>query len=47
MIKSSKDVDIRCILANLLVIRYLERIADHAVYIGEMVRYIVSGERVR
>ncbi len=47
MIKSSKDVEIRCILANLLVIRYLERIADHTVYISELVRYIVSGERVR
>ncbi len=44
---NSKDVDIRCILANLLVIRYLERIADHTVYVGELVRYIVSGERIR
>ena len=44
---NSKDVDIRCIIANLLVIRYLERIADHTVYVGELVKYIVSGERTR
>ncbi len=38
-------MDIRCALSLVLVMRYLERIADHAVYIGELVRYMVSGVR--
>ncbi|MEM0029478.1 MAG: phosphate uptake regulator PhoU [Candidatus Nitrosocaldus sp.] len=40
-------MDLRCALSSVLVMRYLERIADHAVYIGELVRYMVSGERAR
>lgn len=40
-------MDLRCALSSVLVMRYLERIADHAVYIGELVRYIVSGTRAR
>ncbi|MEM2940647.1 MAG: phosphate signaling complex protein PhoU [Thermoproteota archaeon] len=36
----------KCIISSVLVIRYLERIADHATYIGESVTYIVTGERV-
>ena len=37
--------DIRCHIAMLLPLRYLERIADHASYIAESVLYIVEGER--
>ncbi|MEM2930708.1 MAG: phosphate signaling complex protein PhoU [Thermoproteota archaeon] len=36
----------RCIISSVLVVRYMERIADHATYIGESVVYIVTGERV-
>jgi len=37
---------IGCVVSTLLFIRHLERIADHAAYIGESVIYIVTGERV-
>ena len=40
----SKKVDIRCALSETLILRYLERIADHATYIGRSVIYIVKGE---
>jgi phosphate transport system protein len=33
----------KCNLANVLIMRYLERIADHATYIAESVDYIVTG----
>src|SRR5579872_2471267 len=33
----------KCALADALVLRYLERIADHAAFIGESVTYIVTG----
>jgi phosphate transport system protein len=36
----------KCIVSDALVIRYLERIADHATYVGESVIYIVTGQRV-
>ncbi len=32
-------------LLSWLILRYLERIADHATYVGDSVLYIVSGER--
>lgn len=38
-------MDIRCAIASTLIMRYLERIADHAVYISDMVKYIMMGER--
>ncbi|MEM3095480.1 MAG: PhoU domain-containing protein [Nitrososphaerota archaeon] len=37
--------DKRCDMAITLVLRYLERIADHATYIGEAVHYVAVGER--
>jgi phosphate transport system protein len=40
----SKKVDLRCALSETLILRYLERIADHAVYIGGSVIFIVTGE---
>jgi len=36
----------RCLITNVLVVRYLERIADHATYMGESIVYIVTGEKV-
>jgi phosphate transport system protein len=45
--KSAKNPggDLRCTVSATLILRYLERIADHATYVGETVLYIVSGER--
>ena len=33
----------RCYISALLILRYLERISDHACHIGDSVRYIVTG----
>jgi phosphate transport system protein len=33
----------RCYISTLLVLRYLERISDHACYIGDSVHYIATG----
>ncbi|MCX8192115.1 MAG: phosphate uptake regulator, PhoU, partial [Nitrososphaerales archaeon] len=41
----SQGANLRCVVSGILILRYLERIADHATYIGESVIYIVSGER--
>jgi phosphate transport system protein len=40
----SRKVDLRCALSETLILRYLERIADHATYIGNSVVFIVKGE---
>ncbi|GBC75637.1 Phosphate-specific transport system accessory protein PhoU [archaeon HR06] len=37
--------DKRCDMAATLILRYLERIADHATYICEAINYIIKGER--
>jgi phosphate transport system protein len=42
---TSPTSDLKCMLSGTLILRYLERIADHATYVGESVAYIVSGER--
>ena len=33
----------RCYVSALLILRYLERISDHACYVGDSVYYIVTG----
>lgn len=33
----------RCYISALLILRYLERISDHACYIGDSVHYVVTG----
>jgi phosphate transport system protein len=41
-----KNMPVRCALASTLVLRYLERIGDHACYIGDSVVYIVTGSKI-
>jgi phosphate transport system protein len=36
--------DPRCVISALYVLRYLERVADHACYIADSVSYIVTGK---
>jgi phosphate transport system protein len=36
----------KCVMCNLLVSRFLERIADHTTYVGESIVYIVTGEKI-
>jgi len=44
--RDSKNIyaDPRCIISALHVLRYLERVADHACYIADSVSYIVTGK---
>ncbi|MDR2708333.1 MAG: hypothetical protein LBB87_06300 [Nitrososphaerota archaeon] len=37
----------KCIVSSALMTRYLERIADHAVYVCESIIYIVTGEKTK
>ncbi len=36
----------QCTISSVLVVRYLERVADHATYIAESVVYIATGQKV-
>ena len=36
----------KCIISSVLMTRYLERIADHAIYVCESIVYIVAGEKI-
>lgn len=38
-------LNVKCAMSTTLILRYLERIADHSSYIGESVVYIVTGEK--
>jgi phosphate transport system protein len=43
---AAKHVKSKCVISSVLMTRYLERIADHAVYVCESIVYIVTGEKV-
>lgn len=43
--RTTSEANLKCSLSGTLILRYLERIADHAAYIGDSVVYIVTGER--
>jgi len=45
-LSQDKTTPLRCALASALVLRYLERIADHACYIGDSTIYVVSGSKI-
>jgi phosphate transport system protein len=45
-ISQGKQMPLKCALASTLVLRYLERIADHACYVGDSVIYIVTGSKI-
>ena len=44
-LSKEKNIPVKCALASTLVLRYLERIADHAWYIGDSVIYIVTASK--
>jgi len=44
-IASMKRGDLRCAVALTLVMRYLERMGDHACYIGDSVIYVATGTK--
>lgn len=41
---SINSSDPKCYISALLILRFLERISDHACYIGDSVHYIVTGD---
>jgi phosphate transport system protein len=43
---TEQKVNSKCVLSSALMTRYLERIADHAVYICESIVYIAAGEKI-
>lgn len=43
---NSEQSNSKCVASSILVSRYFERIADHAVYVCESIVYIVTGEKV-
>jgi phosphate transport system protein len=43
---NEEQANSRCVLSSALMARYLERIADHAVYVCESIVYVVTGEKV-
>lgn len=45
-VTQASGVEIKCVISEILILRYLERIADHATYIGDSVAYIISGQQL-
>lgn len=42
----NSEANVKTVIANLLTIRYLERIADHASYVAESITYAETGKRI-
>jgi phosphate transport system protein len=42
----SEEGNSKCVISSVLMTRYLERIADHAVYVCESIVYIVTGQKI-
>ncbi len=42
----SEEGNSKCLISSVLMTRYLERIADHAVYVCESIVYIVTGQKI-
>ena len=40
---SPEETDPRCYGSAILILKYLERISDHACYVGDSIKYIVTG----
>ena len=36
----------RCMICTVLVVRCLERIVDHATYVGEAIYYVANGQKI-
>ena len=45
LIQMCGKIDTACLLSIALIIRYLERIADHACYIADATSYIITGRK--
>jgi phosphate transport system protein len=43
---NQEQANSKCVISSALMTRYLERIADHAVYVCESIVYVVAGEKV-
>ena len=43
---SGEQANSKCVISSTLIARYLERIADHAVYVCESIVYVVTGEKI-
>jgi phosphate transport system protein len=43
---TDQQANSKCVLSSALMTRYLERIADHAVYVCESIVYIATGEKI-
>jgi phosphate transport system protein len=41
--QTGEKTDLRCYISTLLILRYLERISDHACYIGDSILYSTTG----
>ncbi len=41
--EDKRETDARCYISGLLILRYLERISDHACYISDSIHYILTG----